>query len=178
MNKFFKILSVLALMALVVTACVSQGVQAESANADTMATASYQAVLGKSITDQEVADFLVSHNCTSANQHQLCKEIGMALWVNSNQKVETIYLYLNNAEGFTPYQGELPFGLKFYDIMGAVEYKLKKQGVGNAGLPDEVAMPDHLHYWAMYKQAGVTVIYNAPYPDEDATIHSILVSKK
>jgi hypothetical protein len=175
MNKFF--LSVLAVMTLFVTACLSQIAPAGPAKADPMASASYQAVLGKSITDQEVVDLLVSNNCTSANQYQLCNEIGMALWVNSNQKIETVYLYLNKAEGFTSYRGELPYGLKFYDIMGAVEYKLRKQGVGNAGLPDESATPDHLHYWAMYKQVGMTIIYNTPYPDEDATIHSILVSK-
>ena len=33
------------------------------------------------------------------------------------------------------YKGELPPGLKFYDNLGAVEYKLKERGVGMAGLP-------------------------------------------
>ncbi len=101
----------------------------------------------------------------------------MALWTDSNQVVETIYLYLNNSDGFEPYQGKLPFGLKFYDTLGAVEYKLKRQGVGNAGLPDEGAVPDHMHYRATYRQAGLTIIYNFPFPDEDATIYAVLVSK-
>jgi hypothetical protein len=62
--------------------------------------------------------------------------------------------------------------------MGAVEYKLKRRGVGNAGLPDEGSSPDHLHYWATYKQVGMTIIYNSPSPEyEDATIYAILVSK-
>lgn len=177
MNSFFKILSVLALMALFITACVSQSAQAERAKADAMATVSYQAVLGKSLNDKDVTDFLASNNCVSATQFQVCNEAGIAFWLDTNQFVKTVYLYLNNVDGFAAYKGELPFGLKFYDIMEAVEYKLRKQGVGKAGLPDEAATPDHLHYWAMYKQVGVTIIYNAPYPDEEATIYAILVSE-
>jgi len=177
MNSFFKILSVLALMALFITACVSQNVQAEPAKADTMAAASYQAVLGKSLNDKDVADFIAKNNCVSATQFQVCKEAGIAFWLDTDKIVKTVYLYLNNVDGFAAYKGELPFGLKFYDIMEAVEYKLRKQGVGNAGLPEEAATPDHLHYWAMYKQVGVTIIYNAPHPDEEATIYAILVSQ-
>ena len=102
----------------------------------------------------------------------------MALWGSSNDIVETVYLYLNNADGFTPYKGELPFGLKYYDIKEAVEYKLKKQRIGQGGLPDAGASPDHLHYWATYHRAGMTIIYNSPSPDdEDSNIYAILVSK-
>jgi hypothetical protein len=177
MNKVFKTRSVLVLMALFLTACASPIVHAEPAKSDTMATASYQAVLGKSLHDKEVADFIASNNCVSATQFQVCNEAGIAFWLDTDQIVKTVYLYLNNVDGFAAYKGELPFGLKFYDILESVEYKLGKQGVGNAGLPDEAATPDHLHYWAMYKQVGLTIIYNAPFPDEEATIHAILVSK-
>ena len=177
MNKFFKIRSVLALMTLLMTACTSQGVESESLKADPMATAGYQAVLGKSLHDKDVADFIASNDCVSLPQYQVCKDAGIAFWLDANQIVNSVYLYLHNADGFAAYKGELPFGLKFYDSLGAVEYKLKERGVGNDGLPDEAATPDHLHYWAMYKRAGVTIVYNAPSPDEDATIHAILVSK-
>jgi hypothetical protein len=135
-------------------------------------------LLGKSLTDKVVADFIASNNCSSAAQFQLCEDVGVALLIDLNQIVETVYLYLNNTEGFGPYQGELPFGLKFYDTMGAVEYKLKRKGVGNAGLPDSGATPDHLHYRANYQQVGMTIIYTSPsLEDEDATIYAILVSK-
>ena len=176
MDKFFKILNVLALMTLFMTACVSQSVQAEPAKADTTVTANYQAVLGKSLHDKGVAEFIVRNNCVRATQFQVCKEAGIAFWLDTDQIVNTVHLYLNHVDGFAAYKGELPFGLKFYDIMEGVEYKLRKQGVGNAGLPEEAATPDHLYYWAMYKQVGVTIIYNAPFPDEEATIHAILVS--
>ena len=176
MNRFLKFLSVLAGMTLFMIACSSQEVQAEPAKADTLATISYQAVLGKSLNDKDVADFVTNHNCVSADQFQVCKEAGIAFWLATDQTVKTVYLYLNNGDGFAAYKGELPFGLKFYDTLGAVAYKLKERGVGNAGLPDESATPDQMHYWAIYKQVGVTIIYNAPFADEDATIHAILVS--
>ena len=177
MNTHFKTSTLLVVMALFLTACASLSVQAERAEGDTLATADYKVVLGKSLNDKAVAEFIARNNCVSATQFQVCKEAGIAFWLDTDQIVRTVYLYLNNAAGFAAYKGELPFGLKFYDIMEAVEYKLKKQGVGNAGLPEEAATPDHLHYWAMYKQVGVTIIYNVPYPDEDATIYAVLISQ-
>jgi hypothetical protein len=81
----------------------------------------------------------------------LCKTASMALQIDSNQQVETVYLYLNNADRFEPYKGELPFELKFYDTLGTVEYKLARQGVGSAGLPDVEAVPDYMHYQATYR---------------------------
>ena len=46
-----------------------------------------------------------------------------------------------------------------------------------AGSPDEAGSQDHMHYWAMYKRLGMTVIYNSPGNDEDAYIYSIVVSQ-
>lgn len=171
MNKSYRSFYILAVITLFITACSAQAVQAQPTS-----TVEYRVVLGKSLNDNEVKDFIATNHCVSATQFQLCKEAGMALWLDSNRMVKTVYLYLDNAEGFTPYKGELPFGLKFYDNLGGVEYKLKQQGVGNAGLPDEADTADHFHYWAIYKQAGMTIVYNEPYPDEDATTHAILVS--
>jgi hypothetical protein len=145
--------------------------------------APYRDVLGKSLTEREVADFINSNQCSSVLPFFLCKEKGMALMIGPNQQVEGVFLYVNKSAGFvpfqddfTPYKGELPFELKFYDTMGAVEYKLNRQGVGNHGLPDSGSTPDHMHYVAFYKEAGLTIIYNSP-QDEDALIHAILVSK-
>jgi hypothetical protein len=145
--------------------------------------APYRDVLGRLLTDQPVADFINSNQCSSVLPYFLCKEKGMALLISSNQQVEGVFLYVNKSAGFvpfeddlTPYKGELPFGLKFYDTMGAVEYKLNRQGVGNHGLPDSGSTPDHIHYVAFYKEAGLTIIYNSP-EDEDALIHAILVQK-
>ena len=177
MDIHFKTPSFLIVIALFLTACASPSVQAEAAKVDPAATASYQAVIGKSLNDKDVANFIAINHCVSATQFQLCQEAGIALWLDTHQIVKMVYLCLNNVNGFGAYKGELPFGLKFYDNLGAVEYKLKERGVSNTGLPDEATTPDHLHYWAMYKQVGMTIVYNEPYPDEDASIYAILVSK-
>jgi hypothetical protein len=178
MNKCYKSFCIFAAMTLFITACSVQTVQAQPEDQIAPQTVTYKDILGKPLNDQAVTEFLTINHCSGAAQFELCEEIGVALLIASDQVVKTVYLYLNNADGFVPYKGELPFGLKFYDTMGAVEYKLKRQRVGAAGLPDRVETPDHLHCWATYQQAGMTIIYNSPSAeDEDATIHAILVSR-
>ena len=150
---------VLAVLSLLLMGCSPQSAQMEpKANSVPEAT-SYQAVLGKSLNDKEVADFMTTHNCSSAAQFQLCQDAGMAFWINPNQIVDTVYLYSRNAEGFRKFKGKLPFGLTFYDPMWQVQQKLRdlneddtSQASWNAGLPDEASSPDHIHYWAVYKQ--------------------------
>jgi len=178
MNTSTKTFTLLAVLPLLIVSCQLQAKQAQPQEQLAQKVAPYKALLGKSLADREVASFIASNNCSSAAQFQLCEQIGVALLIASDQIVKTVYLYLNNSEGFGPYQGELPFGLKFYDTMGAVEYKLKRQGIGNAGLPDSGDAPDHLHYWANYQQANLTVVYNSPSAeDEDATIYAVVVSR-
>ena len=178
MNVFLRRLQIFAVESLLIVSYNLQAMQARPEEQITSKATPYEVVLGKSLADEEVANFIASNNCSSSQQFQLCKDIGVALLITSNQIVETVYLYLNNVEGFASYRGEVPFGLKFYDTMGAVEYKLKKQRVGNAGLPDAGDTPDHLHYWANYQQVRMTIIYNSPSAeDEDATIYAILMSQ-
>jgi hypothetical protein len=184
MNKRFQILSILAALALFATACGAQVVQAQQAQAAPKAAA-YEAVLGKSLHDQDVADFIVSNNCSSTGQFQMCNDAGMALWIDQGQNVEIAYLYPNKNNDFGAYIGALPRGLSASDTMASVEEKFGRPKVSQApqagwelGLPDESGTPDHIHYWAVYKRFGVTIIYNSPSAtDKSATIHAILVSK-
>jgi hypothetical protein len=185
MNKLFKNLSILAAIALFITACGAQVVQAEPVGANTMATASYQAVLGKSLNNKDVADFVSSNNCTPSGQFQLCQSAGLSLWTDREQMINTAYLYISDADGFTSYKGELPFNLASNDTMATVEQKLGQPKVEHApqagwepGLPDGDGTPDHTHYWAVYKRFGVTIVYNtASANDKSASLHAILVSK-
>ena len=178
MNALTKVFGILAVVWLLASGCAAQPAQAEPDDRLVSKTTVYESILGKPLADEGVAEFIAGNQCSSADQFLLCNAAGMALWTDSNQVVETVYLYLNNADGFAPYEGELPFGLKFYDNLGAVEYKLNRQGLGNAGLPDLAAVPDHMHYRATYHQAGLTILYNSPFPDEDATIYAILLSRQ
>jgi hypothetical protein len=183
MNKLIKTLSLLAAIAFFATACIPSVVDiAQAAPAEVI---SYQAVLGKPLGDQEVADFIVRNNCSSAAQFQLCRSAGMTLWIDSNQKVESVFLYSDDSDGFTAYQGQLPFGLTFTDAMEMVEQKLgypveihAPQAGWVPRLPDQGVTPDHFRYVATYEQFGLTVIYNTPSAnDKNATIYAILVNK-
>ena len=174
---------VLAVLSLLLMGCSPQVAQLEPKANSAPEVASYQTVLGKSLNDKDVADFMVANNCSSEAQFQVCREAGMAFWIDPNQIVDTVYLYSRNAEGFRKFKGKLPFGLTFYDPMWQVQQRLSNLNdedqatAWTTGLPDEASSPDHIHYWAVYKELGMTVIYNSPGADEDAYIYAILLSK-
>lgn len=186
MNTLRKTLVIFAAISLLIGACSGHAVQAKPAEANQGPMISYHVVLGKSLFDKEVADFIASHQCTPADQFRLCKEVGMALWADADQIVKLVYLYAGNAEDFRRYRGPLPYGLSFYDPKWRVEEKIRElnsddslspQEIWQAGLPDEQGSPDHMHYWALYKKLGMTVLYNSPGDDEDAYIYAIVVSQ-
>lgn len=183
MNKRFKAFSILAMTILLLSACRGWTAQTSRTEQAAPKPVTYQTLLGKSVSDAVVADFIISNHCSSTGQFQVCKDVGMALWIDATQFVETVWLYSGNEEGFGHYRGELPFELTFYDPMWRVEEKLGEledddtlQPARNAGLPDEGSSPDHMHYWAVYKRFDMIVIYSSPFPDEDAYIYAILVS--
>jgi hypothetical protein len=130
MNPRFRTLRLL-IFALVATACNPQTLLAPKEEKLVSKAAPYRDVLGKSLTDQEVADFINSNQCSSVLPYFLCKEKGMALLIDANQKVEGVFLYVNRSAGFvpfeddfTPYKGELPF-LKF--MTAGCWYKLNQK---------------------------------------------------
>ena len=177
MNKLFKTFSILAAIALLSVGCSVYVVQAQPGDQVASRPAPYEALLGRSLTDQDVADFIASNRCSRVDQFQFCKEIGMALGINWNQIVETVFIYLEDTDGFSAYQGELPFGLKNHDSRETVEAKLKAKRVGT-GRPNEQGLFDHTHCWATYYAAGMTVIYNSPSADDKkATMHAIIAGK-
>jgi hypothetical protein len=185
MNKNFPILSILAVTVLFATAHGALVVQAQPAEKAAPEAATYEAVLGKSLNDQDVADFIASNRCSSTGQFHLCNAAGMALLTGQSQKVETVYLYPNKSDDFAAYKGTLPLGLLANDTLASVEEKFGQPKVPQApqagwqpGLPDASGTPDHLHYWATYKRFGVTIVYNSPSAtDKGATIYAILVGK-
>jgi hypothetical protein len=157
--------------ALFITSCSAQSVQAASK------PALYEALLGKSLADQEVIDFIATNDCSAAGQLRLCHEMGLALGLNSNRVVQTVFLYVEDTDGFKAYQGELPFGLKNNDSRAVVETKLKERRVGT-GTPNEQGLFDRTHCWATYYAAGMSIIYNSPSVQEKgAGMRAIIVGK-
>lgn len=177
MTKYRKSLVIFLLLVSLTTSCSTTSPSATKDEAS-----AYLEVLGKSITDEAVSSFFSSNECVAAMQFQVCKSAGMALGLDSGQIVKTVWLYANNSEGFNRYRGKLPFGLTFYDPMWLVQKKLStvevdetSQTIYESGLPDEGSSPDRLHYWAVYEQLGLIVIYDFPYADEDAYIYAVVV---
>jgi hypothetical protein len=187
MNKSLPILTlwVFIAVALFATAFGALVAQAKPAVQAAPNAATYETVLGKSLNDQDVADFIASNRCSGAGQFQTCNAAGLALWVGQDQKVETVYLYPNKIAGLGAYTGKLPLGLSVRDTMASVEDRFGQPKVEHApqagwepGLPDESGTPDHVHYWAIYKRFGVTIIYDSPSAmDKGASIYAILVNK-
>jgi hypothetical protein len=182
MHQLYKVLG-LILITLLITSCSTDFFSKESGEKTSAKVPLYRLLLGRALTDKVVADFIASNQCTVTEPYIYCREAGMDLLVDPDQIVVSIFLYLNKASGlvpnegdYRPYNGELPFGLKFYDTLEAVEHKLKQQGVGNDGLPDSGTIPDRMRYVATYNEAGMTIIYNSD-RDEDPSIHAIVVSK-
>lgn len=187
MNKRFQPLTlwVLVALSLFVTACGAQIVRAEPAEVQQAApkAASYQDLLGESVKDKSVADFIAS-NCSQSGSLRLCPSAGLALWTDKDQVVRQAYLYISK-DGFATYKAELPFGLKATDTMADVEQKLghlkevhAPQAGWVPGLPDESFSRDLTYYWAVYNRFGLTVIYNTPAAtDKDATIYEVIVSE-
>lgn len=177
MNKLLKTFSILAAIALFSIGCSAYAVRAQREEPASSKPAPYEALLGKSLTDREVTDFIAGNYCSSVEQLRLCKEIGLVLGVSSDQVVQSIFLYLEDTDDFKAYQGELPFRLKINDSRATVEAKLKEQRVGT-GKANEEGLFDHTHCWATYYAADMTIIYNSPSAnDKGAKIHAILISQ-
>jgi hypothetical protein len=107
MNVFVDRLRIFAVLSLLLASCSLHTIPAQTEEPPARVSVPYEEMLGKSLMDQVVANFLTSNNCSSAAQFQLCNDIGVALSSDPDQIVETVYFYLNNVEGFAPYKGEL-----------------------------------------------------------------------
>ena len=89
MKRFCRTLMILAVLSLWITACEIKAVPAQTEGQPEQKSASYEVVLGKTMTDKAVIDFIVDNNCYPADPFQLCKEIGMAWWTGPDQVVRT-----------------------------------------------------------------------------------------
>jgi len=181
MNKLFKTLTVVAILMLVATACGAQAVQAKPVEQPSEAS-SYQALLGKSLGDKYVADFMTRNYCSSVVQYQICGSTGIALGMDTDEKVNTVFLFPGRTESFAAFHGELPYGLQWDDSRAVVEQKLgvtpNTLSLQQAGLPEENGTPDNIRLWIAYQEPGMTIVYNTLSADnKDATIHAILVTK-
>jgi hypothetical protein len=177
MGQLYRYACLLAAMVFFITACNARSIQRERAGEDVSKSLISDMYMGKSLTENAIADFLVVHQCHRLNQFQICEEMGMALETSADQVIETVFIYLKNIDGFSAYTGELPFGLESSDTRETVESKFRQQRVGT-GTPNERGLLDRTHSWATYYSAGMTIIYESPSADDrSAKMHAILVTR-
>lgn len=182
MNKLFKPLSFVFLIMLAATACSGQVVEAKSVEQPASIAPNYQSLVGKSLGSKNVVDFIADNGCTSANQYQLCGSTGIALGMDRDQTVKTVFIFPSGANGFAAFYGELPLNLTWKDNMAAAKQKIGASAdatfLEEAGLPNESGTPDNIRLWVAYKELGVTLVYNTLSADDNsATIHAILITR-
>ena len=182
MNTFFKSLSFVFLIMLVATACGAQIVQADHLEQPVSSGPNFRSMVGKSLDDKHVADFIAANHCTSGDQYQLCGSTGIALGLDTDQTVKTIILFPGRTSGFAAFHGELPLNLTWNDNMASAKQKIGMPSdvtfQEEAGLPNESGTPDNIRLWVVYKELGLTIVYNTLSADNDkATIHAVLITK-
>ena len=180
--KFYRLLCIFLVNFIFVTGCGALTFQLETDEKNIFAKREYQILLDKFLSDGEVVNFISTNNCVSAEGFYLCREAGIAFWVDSMQVVKMVWLYSWSADGFSQYHGELPYGISFYDPMWLVIQKMKvfddestSMETSMNGLPDVGSSPDHMYYWAEYRRFNIIIIYDCPSADEDAYIYAIVV---
>jgi len=176
MNKFFKFLSVLAVITLFTTAYKAQTTRAAM-------TVDHRVILEYSLNDTSVARFVVNHNCAASGNFLICPETGVVLHMNQPNLIGQVYLYVNGDPPIESFTGKLPYEITSTDTMADVQRKLGHPKIPQMpafgwepGLPDTGGTPDHIHYWATYKTYRLTVVYNTPAGNDlGAGIYMIII---
>jgi len=171
--KFFIVLSVIVLLSAVYKVQTTQA----SVPVD------YQLALYASLDDQSATGYFVAHNCSVTGDFRLCPESGLAFQVDDVGLIRQVYFYIQQDNGFSPFSGKLPFDIEVSDTMADVQHKLGHPMVPQMpmlgwelGLPSHGGTPDHIHYWAVYEQYNLTIVYNTPLADDlNASIYIILI---
>ena len=182
MNKNYPLFSIVVVIVLFAIAFGTLVVQAEHLERPASLVPNYHRMVGQSLADKAVADFIAANHCTSANQYQLCEATGIALAMNGDRTIKTLVLFPGRTNGFAAFRGELPLNLRWNDSLASVNRKLgvspDETFLQEAGLPNESGIPENIRLWAVYEEAGVTVIYNTLSADsQSASIHAILITK-
>ncbi|HLO18095.1 MAG TPA: DUF5018 domain-containing protein, partial [Anaerolineales bacterium] len=104
----------------------------------------YQRLLGKTLSDSVVSDFILQNGCQLSGFHYLCKAVGIELSLDSGQKVRTVFMYAQDVDGFQQFTGDLPYGLIWTDTRSTAEGKLNMQVISD--IPDNAVARRSVQY--------------------------------
>jgi hypothetical protein len=113
----------------------------------------YETLLGKTLDDNVVSDFILQNNCQLSGFHYICKSIGVELSLDSGQRVVTVFMYAQGVDGFDEYTGDLPYGLTWNSTRSDVQ--------GQLGSPNAQGTETYTS-WDAYQDRGVYVDYDSP----------------
>ena len=182
-NRFFNLFTGVVVVVAVLSLTAMQGILVKAEiEKPASVTPAYEGLVGKSLLDRDVAQFVAVNSCAAAYEYRLCEAMGIALEMDGDQMVQAVVLFPGHTNGFAAFHGDLPHGLHWNDSLVSVQEKLGVAPdavfLNEAGLPNESGTPDSIRLWAVYNDLGLTIVYNTQSADHDnATIHAILVTK-
>jgi hypothetical protein len=129
------------------------------------------ALLGLTLSDQAVVDFILGNNCVLVGMHYMCRSVGVELSLTTSQKVVTVFLFAEGAEGYKKFKGKLPFGLSWAHTRAQIE--------ANLGAPTASGGGGSMNYWVSYQPRKLGITYKTlSTTDMDATMHNLQVRLK
>jgi len=134
----------------------------------------FSSKLGKNINSVEMNVWMSSLGTPkidrfSDSYYYNYKPAGISLEFNTQDQLETIFFYSEGADGFSQYQGDLPYGLSFQQTRTQIENIL--------GAPDDSG-GGAIDIWTSYHSKGIGITYRTKLPDDlYARMHHISISK-
>jgi len=133
-------------------------------------------MLGMDINGDEIQEWLSGfHHLSEISKfddsyYYNFKSIGLSMKFDNSDKLTTIFVYSDSADGYRQFQGDLPYGLSFTNTRKEIESVL--------GTPDRSGGGEYFNCWSRYISKGIGFTYNSKNcNDLDAQIHHITISK-
>lgn len=138
---------------------------------------SFSSMVGKNIKGDEIQKWLSKVGDSPKIEkfddsfYYSFKQKGISLRFDTTEKLTTVFLYSEGADGFRQYQGELPFKLSFLLSRNEIESIM--------GKPDKSGGKGVINYWVSYPSKGIGITYNSKQTDDlSARIYNMNIGIK
>jgi hypothetical protein len=144
---------------------------AARAESSVRAFASLSSKLGKDINSAEMKTWLSSLGTPEIDRHSNSyyysyKPAGISLEFNTQDQLDAISFY-SEADGYSQYQSDLPYGLSFQKTRREIENILGPPDSFSGGI---------FYIWTSYNSKGIVITYNTKRSDDmNARVHDIML---
>ncbi|MCL2021867.1 MAG: hypothetical protein FWG81_07195 [Betaproteobacteria bacterium] len=129
-------------------------ITAENDHSSTIAFDTLKSIFGKSLDSPEISEFFRKFGeppeitgpypiLNDEHVYYSWKKYGISVMFRFD-KLETIFLYAENVEGFSQYKGEIPYSLKFSETRQSIEQRF--------GIPTISGGNDVIQFWVSYPE--------------------------